>query len=1079
MRFGRRLLKFLVWSLVLAASLTAAATWFAYAFVTDSDTLSRKIKEELVPFLPNAVVSIGRAELHLIPGKVVVKNLHVSQMIDGRSFTTLEIPWLQVRLDPAQLLHMKFEPVAVDVAHPMLRIRRRKDGLWNVQDLLADPWPVTVIENPPPIVIANGTVELVGDDDAGEAPAEEAGGDRPKARPGVSTPLLRDVTVNVKAADAGRLKFDGSAKGDMFGRIALDGTVDPISGDADVKGGLLGLTLSDKFRQRLPAEFGPSFDAMALKSGEMDVDLKSLAYRPGATDGPKVDYDVQALLHNGVCECPKLPFPINRLSAKVGVKNGLLTIDYAQGGDGSTTVRAEGTMALGDPETAPLDLRIDILGLELDDRMKQRTPPEYLELWDVFKPRGRVDAMVHLLRDEPGGPIGVGATVECHDVSAVYRHFPYPLDNLNGRLKLARRQLAVDLHCPVGDKPAKMTGTIDDPGPNAVVNLEIEAESVPIDKAFFEALPPEVRPWVDRFHPAGAVKGKAKVFRKPLVGPVIDSHRLAPEGEVTVDAWLDLNGRCEMTWDEMPYTVRNLSGRLEIHPDIWVFKDMVGRNGQAILAGSGKVEKLPGPDLPNGDPPLKIDLKLRAENLPFNEDLRRALREEWKKSWKIINPTGASDVTADIHTQAHQPDATHIVIKPRAESGIRLVVPRAGDPGRNIEMRMDNATGQFDFINGKVAMSGVKFRFNGAPVQFAEGQVAVKDSGQFDLSVNDLWVQSMRLDSELRRIMPTLMAQAAHRLDDGHPFTARGNLRIGWSGKPEDLAWCSWNQTSVFFVNNSIEAGIPLKHIQGQLRNVSGRSNGKSLEVHGIMDLDSVSFAGLQITKLEGPIDVQAGVARLTGLRGKLLGGELFGDGEVTLDDTPRYKTSLSLTAADLQEYARNVQGHQSFRGVVNASVEFSGQGSDVRSLQGRGKGQITEGDIGKLPSVLLLFKGINTTLSPGAAPRGGDGKAFFDSADLEFQTVNGFTTFNRIQLTGPAISLRGRGTRDSLDNLDLRLVPVYGRGRFDVPVFSSLLRGASGQFMGVHIRGTLTRPDVRLAPVPQIQQLGDRRNRD
>jgi hypothetical protein len=961
----------------------------------------------------------------------------------------------------------------------MLRLRRRKDGLWNVQDLLADPWPVTVIENPPPVVINKGTVELVGEDEEGQAPPAGAGGDRPKARPGGSTPILRDVTVNLKAADAGRLKFDGSAKGDLFGRIALEGTVDPISGDADVKGGLYGLTLSDKVRQRLPAEFGPSFDAMALKSGEIDVDLKSLAYRPGATDGPKVDYDVQAMLRNGACACPKLPFTINGLSARFGVKGGVLTVDYAEGGNGSTTVRAEGTMGLGDPETAPLDLRVDVLDLNLDKRVKEKTPPEYLELWDVFKPRGRVDALVHLLRREPGGPIGVGATVQCRDVSAEYRHFPYPLDNLNGTLKLAGNRLEVDLHCPVGDKPARMRGTIDEPGPDAVVNLEIEAESIPIDDAFFRALPPEVRPWVGRFHPAGAVKGKATVFRKPLIGPEIDGHRLAPEGDVVVDAWLDLNGRCEITWDELRYPVRSLSGRLEIHPDLWEFKNMVGRNGQAIITGSGKVEKLPGPDLPNGDPPLKIDLKLNASNLLFNNELRDALPVEWKKSWEIINPTGSSDVAAEIHTQAHTPDNTHIVIRPRAESGIRLVVPKSGDPGRNIEMRMNNASGRFDFINGKVAMSGVKFHFNGAPVEFARGRVAVKDSGQFDLAVEDLWVREMRLDAELRRIMPTLMAQAAHRLDDGRPFTARGNLQIGWSGKPEELAWCRWDRTSVFFVNNSIEAGIPLKFIQGRLTNVSGWSNGKDLEVHGIMDLDSVSFAGLQITQLEGPIHVQAGVARLENLRGKLLGGELFGTGEITLDDAPRYKTSLSLTGADLQEYARNIPGRQAFQGAVNASVEFSGQGSDVRSLQGRGKGQITDGDIGKLPSVLIPFKAVNQLLSPGAAPRGGDGKALFDSADLEFQTVNGFTTFNRIRLTGPAISLRGYGTRDAHDNLDLRLAPVFGRGRFDVPVFSSLIRGASGQVMGVQILGTLTQPRPRLAPIPPIQQLGDRRNRD
>ncbi len=32
--------------------------------------------------------------------------------------------------------------------------------------------------------------------------------------------------------------------------------------------------------------------------------------------------------------------------------------------------------------------------LELDQRLRDRTPAEYDELWDVFQPRGRVDATV-------------------------------------------------------------------------------------------------------------------------------------------------------------------------------------------------------------------------------------------------------------------------------------------------------------------------------------------------------------------------------------------------------------------------------------------------------------------------------------------------------------------------------------------------------------------------------------------------------------------------------------------------------------------------------------------------------------
>ena len=72
-----------------------------------------------------------------------------------------------------------------------------------------------------------------------------------------------------------------------------------------------------------------------------------------------------------------------------------------------------------------------------------------------------------------------------------------------------------------------------------------------------------------------------------------------------------------------------------------------------------------------------------------------------------------------------------------------------------------------------------------------------------------------------------------------------------------DLAWCRWKNTKVIFNDNAIRTAIPVEHIQGQLENVSGWSNGMALEVEGIMKLESVSFMGQQITQLESPFHVQ------------------------------------------------------------------------------------------------------------------------------------------------------------------------------------------------------------------------------
>jgi hypothetical protein len=1132
MRLAKRLAKLLAWGLVLIVFLSAGVVWLAFALVTDGETAARLIRAQAARFLPRSTIDMGKVNVGILKGEVTVNQVYVQQRIDGQSFLAARIPWLSVKLDPRQAIHGRFEPREVLIGQPTIRLCQRADGTWNLQGLIADPWPAPTIENPPPIIIRNGTVELIGVEDS-ETGATSPGplvskavqaGDRgrdaevirtasslrqsrgptgvtsesasmemrkgPEAvhksvtprGPAPSGPalthgvaILRDVSLEIKAIAGGRLKFEGTARGDLFEKLNLEGSIDPTTGDTILRGDLAGLTLSENLRRRLPSQTASFFDALALKRGQINLEIREMAIHPAAPPDRRYDYDVVARLDGGVWECPALPFPVNDLSALLAIHDGLLTIKHAVGRNGNTILRAVGAVELGTSTTAPFDLKLDLEQLELDERLKKRTPPEFVELWDVFKPRGQVDAYIRLVRQEESGPVGVGATVVCRDLAGEYRHFRYPLEHLGGRLTLEKQRVSLDLHGRIGDRDARLTGTIDNPGPDAVVQLDIQAESVPIDAAFLNALPFDVRKVVDQFHPSGSVKAKVHVARKPMVGPMAKK-----EGHLLINAALDLNPRCEITWVGLPYPIRNLTGRLELHPDLWEFKNMRGRNGQAMLTGNGRVEKLAGPKLPNGDPPLKIDLQIQADNLPFNDDLRKALPPAWQKTWSTINPMGASDIEARVHVLPGRPDINHISIVPRPESSIRLEVHRAPqpgiDPGGTFELRMENVRGRFDFDNGKVVMHDVNFFFHGAPVQFASGDVVVEDSGRFALAVSDLWVKEIRFDSRLRKIMPPLMAQFAMRLDDGRPFTARGNLQIGWSGVAGEPAWCRWDRTLAVLSDNSLKSGISLEHIQGQLEDVSGYSNGQVLEVHGILRLASVNVIGQQITEVQSPFHVERGMARLDGLSGKLLKGELLANGWITLADTPKYNVSLRLTGAQLEQYAQTLPGRQSYRGAINASLDLSGLGNDIHSTQGMGEAHITQGDLGELPVALRFVNFVNNNLTLIDSPRA-SGKTAFDSADVEFRIDHGTAILDPIKFTGGAFSLLGRGTRDPLGEFDLRLRVLYGRDRFHLPVISDLMREASAQFLIVHLTGTSSNPRFKLEALPQFQRLGIRRS--
>jgi hypothetical protein len=124
------------------------------------------------------------------------------------------------------------------------------------------------------------------------------------------------------------------------------------------------------------------------------------------------------------------------------------------------------------------------------------------------------------------------------------------------------------------------------------------------------------------------------------------------------------------------------------------------------------------------------------------------------------------------------------------------------------------------------------------------------------------------------------------------------------------------------------------------------------------------------------------------------------------------------------------------------------------------------------MPVVLRFANLLNINLALLDSP-GTSGKSMFDSADIEFRIVNGETIIDPIKFTGSAFSLQGRGKRDPMGNLDLRLHPLYGRDRFHLPIISDAIREASGQFLIIRVVGTPSSIKSRLEPLPPVQKLG------
>ena len=147
-------------------------------------------------------------------GELTLHDTRINQQIDGVMFQTLRIPYLKVLVNTRKLLRGELDVREVDVVQPSLRLCQRRDGTWNLQGLLASPWPGPWLDKTPPILIEKGTIELVCSDDGPTDPGQAAAAPRTPGRgAGRIATILRDVSVRIEQDHVGAFlyRFDGSA----------------------------------------------------------------------------------------------------------------------------------------------------------------------------------------------------------------------------------------------------------------------------------------------------------------------------------------------------------------------------------------------------------------------------------------------------------------------------------------------------------------------------------------------------------------------------------------------------------------------------------------------------------------------------------------------------------------------------------------------------------------------------------------------------------------------------------------------------------------------------------------------------
>lgn len=186
---------------------------------------------------------------------------------------------------------------------------------------------------------------------------------------------------------------------------------------------------------------------------------------------------------------------------------------------------------------------------------------------------------------------------------------------------------------------------------------------------------------------------------------------------------------------------------------------------------------------------------------------------------------------------------------------------------------------------------------------------------------------------------------------------------------------------------------------------------------------------------------------QINDVRGDLLDGTLRGNADISLaKNDPRYRATLALNEINFPRLTDLYFNYKTSQGLLRGTYEFNGLGSDWRTMRGKGKIEVSDGDVFAIP-IFGPLSGILNHIVPGS------GYSIARKADAEFTVGNGIIHTEDFEAAGSLFSMLGNGDIHFLDDkLDFNLrLDMKGPGIVLMPMYKLF------EYAG---EGSLKKPD-------------------
>ena len=227
-----------------------------------------------------------------------------------------------------------------------------------------------------------------------------------------------------------------------------------------------------------------------------------------------------------------------------------------------------------------------------------------------------------------------------------------------------------------------------------------------------------------------------------------------------------------------------------------------------------------------------------------------------------------------------------------------------------------------------------------------------------------------------------------------------------------------------------------------------GKNTRLEIKVDGGGGMDYV-FLGktLSFDRVSGRLLYTNDRLQITDLRGVLLGGTLRGNADISLArNDPHYRARVSVSELNFPSLTDLYFNYKTAQGVLNGTYDFTGLGTDWRTMRGDGKVEVSNGNVFAIP-IFGPLSGILNAIVPGS------GYSIARNATANFKVEKATIHTDDFEAAGALFSMLGHGDIHFLDDkLDFSMrLNMKGPGVLLTPVYKLF------EYAGT---GSLKKPD-------------------